>query len=182
MQDFPVRRMLQSYASFRWVEVKTNREFVLDEDRLQVSAFPLGGKRPRYTGDSGVNGEWVLGYRFKDRQTRSLVVYAPAIERWSAALAAHAEGADCVFVDGTFWDEREIEKVAVGRLNAKTNGHLPISGCEGSAEHLRSVRARRKIYVHINNTNPVLEEKSPERRLLAESGIEVGWDGMELEI
>ena len=61
-------------------------------------------------------------------------------------------------------------------------GHLPISGPEGTASHFCSLEAKRKIYIHINNTNPVLDEESPERRFLAERGIEVGWDGMEVEV
>jgi len=181
-QEFPVRRILQPYTAFRWIEANTNGEFVLDEDRLRVRAFQLGTKRPRYAAESAISGGWVLGYRFEDRQTRGVMVYAPGIERWSADLAAQVDGTDCVFLDGTFWSDNEIEEAGVGCLTAKTAGHLPISGPGGSAEQFRSISARRRIYVHINNTNPILDDNSPERRLLAESGLEVGWDGMELEI
>jgi pyrroloquinoline quinone biosynthesis protein B len=183
-EQFPVSKIIQPYARFHWHEVKLKQPFLLDEDngRLRVTAFSLGAKRPRYTIGSSVEGDWVIGYRFEDVQTGGSAVYAPAIEAWSDELSAELAGADCAFVDGTFWSENEMIHLGVSTLTAGAMGHIPISGAEGSLEHLSALRTRRKILVHINNTNPILDERSQERRLLAASGIEVGWDGMELEV
>jgi pyrroloquinoline quinone biosynthesis protein B len=155
---------------------------------LQVTPFRLGVKRPRYTVGSKIDGDWVIGYRFEDLRTGGIAVYAPAIEAWTQVLAEQLSKADCVFVDGTFWSEDEMIKLGASALTAKEMGHIPISGPGGSAQHLAALSAslgklgQRKIYVHINNTNAVLDESSPERRFLSSRGIEVGWDGQELEV
>jgi pyrroloquinoline quinone biosynthesis protein B len=182
---FPVRRILTSYAPFSWLEVKADESLLLDGGCLRVKAFRAGAKKPRYvTSPETVESEddWVLGYRFEDPASRGALVYAPGVEQWTAALAAELEGADVVFLDGTFWAEDEIAEMGVGNLTARQMGHLPIGGPEGSAQHLRSLPVRRKVYVHINNTNPVLDEGSEERRRLETWGIEIGFDGMELEV
>ncbi len=181
-EDFPVRRVLQFYARFRWVEVNPREAFSLDEDRLGVEGFRVGVKKPRYSAASKIDGDWVIGYRFEDLETRGIVIYTPVIERWTAELAAELGRADCAFVDGTFWTEDEVVASGVGTLSARDMGHLPISGREGSAERLALLPAKRKIYIHLNNTNPVLDEGSREHRFLADRGLEVGWDGMEVEV
>jgi pyrroloquinoline quinone biosynthesis protein B len=187
---FPVRRLLEPYATIRWREVKTQEDFPLEDGQLRLKAFHLGNKRPRFVpgtkteskagSEDGV--DWVVGYRLEDVETRGVVVYAPGVERWTSELGQELAGADCVFLDGTFWTDREMIEVGVGRLTAEAMGHLPISGPGGSAELLSALALERKVYVHINNTNPVLDDESPERHALAERGVEVGWDGMELEV
>jgi pyrroloquinoline quinone biosynthesis protein B len=67
-------------------------------------------------------------------------------------------------------------------LTAREMGHLKISGAGGSAEHFAALPIPRKVYLHINNTNPIMDDESPESRLLTGMGIEVGWDGMEVEV
>jgi pyrroloquinoline quinone biosynthesis protein B len=183
-EQFPVSKIIQSYAPFHWSEVKLNQQFLINEDDggLRVRGFSLGAKRPRYAIGSGVDGDWVVGYRFEDVKTGGRAVYAPAIEAWSDELSAELAGADCAFVDGTFWSESEMIDLGVSTLTAGAMGHIPISGVGGSLERLSVLKTRRKIFVHINNTNPILDERSQERRSLAASGIEVGWDGMELEV
>jgi pyrroloquinoline quinone biosynthesis protein B len=185
---FPIGRIVQSYAPFQWLEVRVDEPFRLDDGRLQVTPFRLGVKRPRYTVGSRIDGDWVIGYRFEDLRTGGIAVYAPAIEAWTEVLAEQLSKADYVFVDGTFWSEDEMIKLGASALTAREMGHIPISGPGGSAQHLAALSApqgkpgQRKIYVHINNTNAVLAESSPERRFLIERGIEIGWDGQELEI
>jgi pyrroloquinoline quinone biosynthesis protein B len=183
---FPIGRIVQSYAPFQWIEVKGHEPFQLDDGRLQVTPFRLGVKRPRYAVGSKIDGDWVIGYRFEDLQTGGIAVYAPAIEAWTQDLAEQLEQADCVFVDGTFWSEDEMIGLGASALAAKEMGHIPISGPGGSALHLAALSvehpAQRKIYIHINNTNPVLDESSPERRFLIERGLEIGWDGQEVEV
>jgi pyrroloquinoline quinone biosynthesis protein B len=182
VEAFPIRRMIQSYAPFRWLAFSPHEPFLLDDGKLRVQGFRLGVKRPRYTIGSPIDGDWVVGYRFEDVETKGVAVYAPALEGWSHELDAELARADCVFVDGTFWTEDEMIQAGASSLTARAMGHIPISGVGGSAERLSSLSAKRKIYVHINNTNPILDEESPEHRFLADRGIEVGWDGMDVEV
>jgi pyrroloquinoline quinone biosynthesis protein B len=181
-EAFPVRQILHSYAPFRWQEVKPGEAFLLDEGKLQAKAFRLGIKRPRYATGSKAGDDWVVGYHLQDLVGGDVAVYAPAIEAWTSELDAHLSGAHCAFIDGTFWTDDEMIRIGAGRLTAREMGHLPISGAGGSAERLAALPIPRKVYVHINNTNPILDDESAERRLLAEMGIEVGWDGMEVEV
>jgi pyrroloquinoline quinone biosynthesis protein B len=83
-----------------------------------------------------------------------------------------------VLFDGTFWSDHELRTVREGARSANEMGHLPIG--EGSLDLLRDLPARHRIYMHINNTNPILAKDSPQRRMVESAGIAVGEDGMEL--
>lgn len=178
----PIRRLLECFAPIRWHEISLQDAFLLEDGKLRVKALALGRKRPRFASRAEADGNWVVGYRLEDIETKAAAVYAPAIEAWSSDLARELRDAECAFVDGTFWSDEEMIAAGVGPLTARRMGHLPISGPGGSAEHLQALGLKRMVYVHINNTNPVLDDDSAERRFLAERGIEVGWDGMELEV
>jgi pyrroloquinoline quinone biosynthesis protein B len=182
---FPIRQILEPYASYRWLETIPEEIFPLFGGQLLVCPFYLSDKPPRYVLPQHPDRErepWVIGYRIMDRTTKGVVVYAPGIETWSPTLERHLEGADCLFLDGTFWQGDELRVLGVSELDASDMGHLPIAGTNGSAERLARLPARRKVYVHINNTNPMLADNSPERRSLTALGIEVGFDGMEMEV
>ena len=94
--------------------------------------------------------------------------------------------ADCLMVDGTFWTEDEMITAGLGAKRAIEMGHLPQAaapdGGPGMIAALDRVDARRKVLIHINNSNPILNEDSPQRRELARHGIEVAYDGMEIEL
>lgn len=85
-------------------------------------------------------------------------------------------------VDGTCWHDDELIDLGLAGKTARAMGHLPIDGPGGSLEHLSSLAIERKIYIHLNNTNPILLEDSPERRLVEERGMEVAMDGLEVRI
>lgn len=186
--DFPIRRIIEPFASFRWMDTILEESFPLFGGKLSVCPFFLGDKPPRYVygeASMGANREpeaWVVGYRITDRTTGGVAVYAPGIEAWSPTLEWHLKAADCIFLDGTFWQGDELRKLGVSELDASDMGHLPVAGPGGSAERLAGMSAHRKVYIHVNNTNPMLAEDSPERRRLAEWGIEIGMDGMEMEV
>jgi pyrroloquinoline quinone biosynthesis protein B len=181
-EAFPVRPILRSYALFQWQEVRPGKAFLLDDGKLRVEAFRAGTKRPRYATGLKIGDDWVIGYRFEDLARGGTAVYAPAIEAWNSALDAHLPGAHCAFIDGTFWTDDEMIQLGASQLTAREMGHLPISGTGGSAERLAALTIPRKVYVHINNTNPILDDESLESRLLTDMGIGVGWDGMDVEV
>jgi len=108
--------------------------------------------------------------------------YAPGLGAMSDRLLSIMSQVDCVMVDGTFWQEDEMIVAGVGSKLASQMGHLPQSGSNGMIEWLRRVDRPRKILIHINNTNPILVEDSPERGILNREGIEVAHDGLEFDV
>jgi pyrroloquinoline quinone biosynthesis protein B len=85
-------------------------------------------------------------------------------------------------VDGTFWTDDEMIRLGVSKKRAREIGHLPQSGDGGMIEVLKPLKASRKILIHINNTNPILDEESDEHRQVGAAGIEVAYDGMDINV
>jgi pyrroloquinoline quinone biosynthesis protein B len=90
--------------------------------------------------------------------------------------------ADCVFFDGTFWSSDELPGQGLGTKRAADMAHLPVGGADGSLAALGDLRAGRRVYIHVNNTNPLLREDSPERKETEAAGWVVAWDGMEITL
>ncbi|HEY0342955.1 MAG TPA: pyrroloquinoline quinone biosynthesis protein PqqB [Steroidobacteraceae bacterium] len=113
--------------------------------------------------------------------SRGSVVYAPGLGAMEDPVWEAMQAASCVLVDGTFWTDDEMLRLGLSRKRAREIGHLPQSGAGGMLEWLAKLPATtRKILIHINNTNPILDETSAERAELRRRGIEVAWDGMEV--
>lgn len=146
---------------------------------LSYAAFPVPGKLPRYwEGQAASAGEDTVGYLLVDDSTGRRLVYAPGVAALAGDVLARLQEADALLVDGTFWSDEEMQIVDVS-ASARDMGHLPIGSEDGSLAAVACLPATRKIYVHINNTNPILREDSPERRAVERAGVEVGWDGLE---
>ena len=105
--------------------------------------------------------------------------YAPGIAAIDDRIGEAMASADCLLVDGTFWTDDEMLSLGVGRKRAREIGHLPQAGAGGMIECLREFPNARRVLIHINNTNPILDEASAERGTLEREGIEVAFDGME---
>jgi pyrroloquinoline quinone biosynthesis protein B len=113
--------------------------------------------------------------------TGRAAVYAPGLGAMEPAVWRSLETAACVLVDGTFWSDEEMIAQGLVAKRARDLGHLPQSGPGGMLEWLAQLpRATRKILIHVNNTNPILDDDSPERAALTRAGIEVAHDGMEI--
>jgi pyrroloquinoline quinone biosynthesis protein B len=97
-------------------------------------------------------------------------------------LRARLADADALLFDGTFWTDDELIATGIGTRTAREMDHLPISGIGGSLEQLAALPCRHKIYTHINNTNPMLLEESPERAAVTRAGLLVGADGLRLTL
>jgi pyrroloquinoline quinone biosynthesis protein B len=116
-----------------------------------------------------------------DEITGRSALYAPGLGSIDDAVWRGMNAASCVLVDGTFWTDDEMVTLGVSKKRARDIGHLPQSGPGGMLEWLeRLPPATRKVLIHINNTNPILDEDSPQRAELARRGVEVAWDGMEI--
>jgi pyrroloquinoline quinone biosynthesis protein B len=124
----------------------------------------------------------VVGYRIINEKTGGRLLFLPDVGELSADLLKVLPECDALLFDGTFWSETEMRDQGIGTLAAADMGHAPISGATGSLKRLAELKVRHKIYTHINNTNPVLFEDSPERAAVTAAGCVVGRDGMEITI
>ena len=123
-----------------------------------------------------------IGLTITDLASGQRVFYAPGLGSLSAEVNAAMQQADVLLVDGTFWTEDEMITLALSKKPASAMGHLPQTGPDGMIAVLDRMPARRKILIHINNSNPILREDSAERALLTQHGIEVAYDGMEITL
>jgi pyrroloquinoline quinone biosynthesis protein B len=117
-----------------------------------------------------------IAWQIADGSTGARLLVAPDVAVMTAELRGAMEESDAVLLDGTFWSGDEMSGVKRSARTASEMGHLPI---RGSLETLRNLRARYKVYIHINNTNPILALDSSERAVVEEAGIVVGEDGMD---
>lgn len=148
---------------------------------LETVAVP--GKPPIHLeGLSPLNSEDNIGLRIRATSTERRLAYFPAAGGVTPAVTAALEGADCVFFDGTFWSSDELPALGLGTKRAEDMAHLPVGGDGGSLAALAGLRAARRIYIHINNTNPLLRDDSPERKVVDAAGWEIAYDGMEVTL
>ena len=110
------------------------------------------------------------------------LLYIPGCAEVTDAVRARVEGADALLFDGTLWTDAEMIEAGLGHKTARRMGHAPVSGAGGSFEGLSNVGVGRRVFIHINNTNPLLVAGSPERASAEASGWEVGFDGMRIEL
>ena len=149
---------------------------------LAVEAFSVSDKVPRYVKSQSANCEGaVVAYKIIDSRAGSSILIAPAIKQIDERFIASAAECDCLMFDGSFWSDDEMELRGAGTRTASSMGHLHISGAAGSLARLGDLRIR-KIYTHINNTNPILDENSDERRAVEKAGWEVAEDGMDFTL
>jgi pyrroloquinoline quinone biosynthesis protein B len=148
---------------------------------LALSPVAVPGKLPIHLEgllppDPGDN----VALRIRESHTGRTLVYAPAVGAVTPAVRAALEGADCVFFDGTFWSSDELPAQGLGTKRAEDMAHVPVGGADGSVAALRGLAPGRRIFIHINNTNPLLREDGPERQTVAREGWEAAYDGMEV--
>ncbi|WP_035840510.1 pyrroloquinoline quinone biosynthesis protein PqqB [Kitasatospora azatica] len=178
---FPLRSLLAPYGTAHWRPLG-GEQLPLDRGRLAVTAFPIGDKRPRYARESAAPGPWVVAYRFEETATGATLVYAPSLAQWPEGFDDWLTGADCVLLDGTFWTADELDRATGTSGAARGMGHLPVSGPGGTLDRLRRHPAKRRLYTHLNNTNPLTVPGSPAVAVLAEAGVEVAFDGQSMEL
>ena len=182
----PVFNILQHYCSVHWhrAPIDPGNQFsVIGGEDLSFTATPVASKPPPYSPhrDRPRDGD-NIGMRVSDPKTGKVLFYAPGLVEIEPHIHPFLEEADCIMVDGTFWTDDEMIRVGVSKKRAREIGHLPQSGPGGMIEMLKPLKAGRKVLIHINNTNPILNEDSPERRELETNGIEVAYDGMDITL
>jgi pyrroloquinoline quinone biosynthesis protein B len=147
---------------------------------LVYRAIPLPGGPPVFAQRKQADGVHSVAYSIMDTHTGGRLLVAPDVGGWTDALAEAMFESDAVLFDGTFWSGDELSGVKPNARTAADMGHLTIR--DDSLARLRKLSAGHKIYIHINNTNPVLSPSSPERAAVEAAGIAVGYDGLEFAI
>lgn len=185
-QGNPVLRVLSHYCGVErhrialdgaWFEVPG----VAD---LKFRALPLSSKAAPYSPhrDRPAPGD-NIGMLMRDQRSGKSAFYAPGLGEVTAPVFDAMHGADAVLVDGTFWTDDEMPRLGVGAKLAREIGHLPQSGAGGMIEWLAKLPATtRRMLIHINNTNPILDEDSAERATLKHACIEVCEDNMTIRL
>jgi pyrroloquinoline quinone biosynthesis protein B len=179
--SYPVLEMLERYCGAEWQTLEPGRAWALDGSSLEVEAFDVGGDAPRYLSGSDIDLE-ASGLVFRDRASGGVVTYVPGLARWDDGVIARLAASDLVLVDGTFWRDDELTRVGISARSARDMGHVPLSGPGGTLEALTGLQRPRKALIHINNTNPILLEDSPEREAVLRAGVEVAYDGLEVQL
>jgi pyrroloquinoline quinone biosynthesis protein B len=180
LEGTSILRTLGKYMNVEWRTVTTGKDVSL-VDGLSYRAFEAPTNKLARFG-AGEEGESVVGYRITDERTGHTLVYLPGAQDLTESVLAELEGCTCLLFDGTCWQDDEMVRLGIAQKTARDMGHMPIGGDDGSLKKLAPLSIGRKIYIHINNTNPILIEDSPERRIVEEHGFEVAADGLEMEI
>ena len=180
--------ILRNNAAWRLVEpawgtAELDQGFELDRaGHLEARFFPVPGKVPGYLSELERNSaEATVGVRITDTRNGKRLVYAAGIQAYDSGTLAELVAADVRFVDGTFFSAEELLALRPGAADARTMGHLPVGGPDGSLAILAELPGR-SFYTHINNTNPMLDAASPEAGAVRARGVEIAYDGMELEL
>jgi len=175
-----------------WQEIPLDQPFSVGSARLE--ALPLPGSFPGFVSASrqaelnpqdAVIGLLISPDSRADSGANSnerTLAFLPGIACVSDTLLGALQNCDILLFDGTFWSDDEPLRIPGITRTARQMGHLPLSGPGGSLELFATVRRPRKIFIHINNTNPILDEESREYRMVREAGWEVAHDGMELTL
>jgi pyrroloquinoline quinone biosynthesis protein B len=155
---------------------------------ISIEAFPVPGKVPLYLEDAkagagfGTQEGDTAGLKVTETASGRHFFYVPGCAKFDDALRARLKGAPLLFFDGTLYTNNEM--IAQGLLNktGERMGHMNMSGSTGSIELIAPLDIGRKIFIHINNSNPALREGSPERAAIERAGWEVSYDGMEVRV
>jgi pyrroloquinoline quinone biosynthesis protein B len=155
---------------------------------LTVEAFPVPGKIPLYLEDAAAGDGFgtregdTVGLELRDPAAGTGFLYVPGCAAVDAALARRLEGSALVLFDGTLYTDDEMIAQGLSAKTGKRMGHIAMAGRDGSIAAFRSLDVKRRIFVHINNSNPVLRGDGPERAEVEAAGWEVAFDGMEIRL
>lgn len=155
---------------------------------LTVEAFAVPGKIALFLEKGGEDTNYgsregdTIGLEVTDNKTGKSFFYIPGCAEVDAPLAQKIKGAELIFFDGTLFTDNEMIDQGLMQKTGQRMGHISMSGPDGSLQVLKPLGIKRRIYVHINNSNPALDENSPARKDVEAAGWEVGYDGMEVRL
>jgi pyrroloquinoline quinone biosynthesis protein B len=152
---------------------------------MTLELFPVPGKAPLYLEEAGKAPPVTEGGEFSGVALSSggkRLVFLPGCAAMNEAVRAQLDGADVVLFDGTLWRDDEMIRAGLGTKTGLRMGHMSVSGPKGAIAALEGLDVGRRIFIHINNSNPILLDDSPERAEVERAGWEVAFDGMEIEV
>lgn len=167
-----------------WHDILLDRPFCAGGARFEV--LPLTGSFPGFVSagrSAELNaGDAVIGLVISPESGGGTLAVLQSVSCLPDALLERLQSCDAVLFDGTFWSDDEPLHIPGVSRTARQMGHLPLSGPGGSLERCAALHRSQKIFIHINNTNPILDEESAEHRMVREAGWEVARDGMEITL
>jgi len=187
----PLLNVLEEYCDVRWHMLPIAGDSPAAEfrvpgfDGLRFSALAISGRTPRHARQRTETVGESIALQIEDTHSGQRFFFSPALADVGEAELEWMRSADCLMVDGTFWEEHELRDAGLGAASASDLGHLPQNRHgerAGMIDVLDATGAQRKILTHVNNSNPILDEAGTQRRALAEHGIEVAHDGMVIEL
>jgi len=174
-----------------WQTLPVDRKFQIHcvrdvpSERFTGESFSVAGDFPAYAstvpGPARKNNEAVLGLILASASEKKMA-YMPNVAKLEDSWLPRLNACDILLFDGTFWADDELIQICGGGKSAREMGHIPISGAGGSLERLAGLTHPRKIFIHVNNTNPILDEDSRERQQMIAAGWEIGEDGQDFEL
>ena len=170
-----VRDTVARYGNWTW-------SATVDIPGLSVATFAVSDKKPKYAADAAAPGPWVVAYRVTDPATGGALVYAPCLRSWPEGFDEFVDGATWVLLDGTFYSPAEMAGTGTSTAAQRAMGHVPIDGPDGSLVRIARHSGTRWCYTHLNNTNPVLDRRSPEYAVVRDAGVEVPLDGTIIDV
>jgi pyrroloquinoline quinone biosynthesis protein B len=187
----PLLNVLDSYTNVRWHMMPVDGGAPVAAFRipclldLQIHAITVSGQTPRHARLRGATSGECIALHIEDTRSGQRFFFAPTLGEVGEAELEWMREADCLMVDGTHWHEHELREAGLGAHGASELGHLPQTGHDGRAgmiDVLDATAAQRKILIHVNNSNPIIDEAGAQRRALAQHGIEVAHDGMVIDL
>ncbi len=182
---FPVFNMLKHWnGGLQYNEINPKQAFKINGfENLEFLPLIIKSAAPPYSphrndphdGDN-------IALIIKDHKTQKQLFYAPGLGKIDDQIMQIMQGSDCVMIDGTLWTDDEMQQTGVGTKTGREMGHLYISGEGGSLSYLNQLSTPKKVLIHINNTNPILNENSSQFAELKANGVEVAYDGMQIEL
>lgn len=184
-----VARIIAANPIFGVLRPNVRQRVILPEQAFELvpgvtaRLFATPGKVPLYMERADeareTNDETCVGVELSSPTARAC--YVPACRDLNARLGARLDGASLILFDGTVYRDDELQRLGVSPKSGLRMGHVPIAGASGSLQRLAGLDATRKVYIHINNTNPIWQ-RGPERTEVLNAGCEIASDGMEIEI
>ena len=182
---FPVFNMLKHWSGgLQYNEINPKQAFKIDGfENLEFLPLIIKSAAPPYSphrndphdGDN-------IALIIKDHKTQKQLFYAPGLGKIDDQIMQIMQSSDCIMIDGTLWTDDEMQQTGVGTKTGREMGHLYISGEGGSLSYLNQLNTPKKVLIHINNTNPILNENSSQFAELKANGVEVAYDGMQIEL
>ena len=184
-EDNSIFGVLARFAGqVRWQNIALDRPFCAGGARFEV--LPLPGSFPGFVSAARVRelnpADAVIGLVMSPESAGKTLAFLPGVPCVSDELLERLQNCHAILFDGTFWSDDEPLRIQGITRTARQMGHLPLSGIGGSLERLAALQRPRKIFIHINNTNPILDEESAEYRMVREAGWEVATDGLEITL